>query len=187
MQHSAYLNTINFSNEESITVSKKTQFLKTLKSLTNLVAFYTNVLHFQILHNWKKTKNPSVFQKKPRIWAFRAVFYFRTHSTSNLLPLAFFNDFVFYFLKIHVFFSRKANFARFEKLYYFSRILRQICCFYRFLRFSFFFQKIRHLFKKKMNVLRKLKLSVAFYDKFAIFSDFQKFMFFLEKLTYIFL
>ena len=187
MQHSAYLNTINFSNEESITVSKKTQFLKTLKSLTNLVAFYTNVLHFQILHNWKKNQKPICVSKETQNLSIQSSLFFRTHSTSNLLPLAFFNDFVFYFLKIHVFFSRKANFARFEKLYYFSRILRQICCFYRFLRFSFFFQKIRHLLKKKMNVLRKLKLSVAFYDKFAIFSDFQKFMFFLEKLTYIFL
>ena len=64
LQHSAYLNTINFSNEEAITVSKKTQFLNILRSLTNLAAFYNNVLHFQILHNWKKNKKPICVSKE---------------------------------------------------------------------------------------------------------------------------
>ena len=128
LQHSAYLNTINFSNKESITVSKKTQFLKILRSLTNLAAFYNNVLHFSNFTQLKKKpKTHLCFKRNPELERSEQSYFSRTHSTSILLPLAFFKDFVFYFLKIHVFFSKKANFARFEKLYYFSRILRQNC------------------------------------------------------------
>ena len=49
-----------------------------------------------------------------------------------------------------------------------------------------FFKKSVTFLRKKMNVLRNPKPSVAFYDTFAIFSDFQKLMFFLEKLILFF-
>ena len=45
-----------------------------------------------------------------------------------------------------------------------------------------FFKKSVTFLRKKMNVLRNPKLSVAFFDIFAIFCDFQNLMFFLEKL-----
>ena len=42
---------------------------------------------------------------------------------------------------------------------------------------TFFFRKI-HRFLRKKNVLRNRNISVAFYDNFAMFSDFEEFMFF---------
>ena len=130
LQHSAYLNTINFSNEEPFSVSKKTQFLKVLRSLTNLVAFYTKVLHFQILNNWKKFQTPiSVSKTKPKIWAFRAVilfsdtFHFKSASSSK----QFLNISCFIIEKSMYFFQEKKNFARFEKRYSFSSILCEFC------------------------------------------------------------
>ena len=54
-----------------------------------------------------------------------------------------------------------------------------------FSKIFFFFQKIHHFLRKK-NVLRNRNISVAFYDNFALFSDFEEFMFFLEKLIWFF-
>ena len=83
---------------------------------------------YQFLKNWKKLQKPiSVTKKNPKLERLEKSYFFRTHSTSNFFPLAIYKNFMFYFWKIHVFFSRKANFARFEKLYHFSRILRENC------------------------------------------------------------
>ena len=107
LHYSAYLNTINFANEEPFSVSKRTQFLKVLRSLTSLVAFYTNVLHFQILNNWKKIPKTHLYMKRnPKFERSEQSYFFRTHSTSNLLPLAIFENFVF-FLENPCFFREK--------------------------------------------------------------------------------
>ena len=111
-----------------VSVSEKTQDLNVLRCPAVLVAFNSNLLHLPSFEKLKKkSKNTSLFQKQPKTWTFWEVLLFSDAFISTLFPLAFYKIFVFYFLKIHVFFSRKANFARFEKLYYFSRNLRQIC------------------------------------------------------------
>ena len=50
---------------------------------------------------------------------------FETYSTKHL---AFLKKFKIFFEKAHLFSQKKTNFERFEKSYYSSRILRQICC-----------------------------------------------------------
>ena len=125
--------------QKPISVSQQTQDLNVFRSRAVSVAFYSNLLH---LPNFKKTeknsKNPSLFQKNPKLERFEKSYFFRTHSNSNLFPLAIYKFFVFYFWKIHVIVSRKANFARFEKFYYFIRILRENCYFDWFWKNSFF-------------------------------------------------
>ena len=49
------------------------------------------------------------------------------HFTANLSPLGFLKKSFFFFEKPIYFFKKDPNFERFEKSYYFSRILRQIC------------------------------------------------------------
>ena len=58
----------------------------------------------------QKTLNSSEKTFYERIW-------FDTHSTANLPPLS-----------ISIFFQKAHRFVRFEKPYYFSCILRRICC-----------------------------------------------------------
>ena len=53
---------------------------------------------------------------------------FDTHSTANLPPLAILKKIKFFSKNPCVFSKKDPNFERFEKSYYFSRILRQICC-----------------------------------------------------------
>ena len=48
-----------------------------------------------------------------------------THSTASLPPIPLLKK--NFFDREHLFFQKNPNFVRFEKSYYFSRILRQIC------------------------------------------------------------
>ena len=57
---------------------------------------------------------------------FNEIISFETHSTANLPPLAILKKDQIFFKKPS-FFQKNPNFERFEKSYYFSRILRQIC------------------------------------------------------------
>ena len=113
----------------------------------------------------KKSKNSSLFQQKPKSWAFREVlhfsdaFHFKFVSSSNLQMFR-----VLFLKNPCVFFSRKANFARFEKLYYFIRILRENCNDQHIYEQSTFLSK-NLLFLKKtpfLKVLRRFTNSVAF-------------------------
>ena len=65
---------------------------------------------------------------------FQGILLYETCSTANLLPLAIFKKFFFetffyrnFLSKTLVFLEKNLNFERFEKFYYFSHILRQIC------------------------------------------------------------
>ena len=51
---------------------------------------------------------------------------FDMHSTANLPPKAILKNSIF-FEKAHLFFQTNPNFERFEKSYYFNRILLLIC------------------------------------------------------------
>ena len=52
---------------------------------------------------------------------------FDTHSTANLPPLVALKIIQVFFRKTHLFLKKNPNFQRFEKYYFFSRILRQVC------------------------------------------------------------
>ena len=126
------------------------------------------------------------------------------------------------FFRKPIFFGITPKLERFEKSYYFNRIIRQICYFYRFLRFSFFSKNPSPFWEKRwtfweilnfqshittillsiaifknwffsgkthliffsknqiLNVLRTFTISVAFYGKFATFTDFK--IFFFQKI-----
>ena len=59
---------------------------------------------------------------------FQEILSIDTHSTATLPPLVILKKIKFFFAKTHNFFFKKPpNFERFEKSYYFRRILRQIC------------------------------------------------------------
>ena len=85
-----------------------------------------------------------------------------------------------FFSKTPFVFLEKSSDDHFDKSHYFRRFLRQIRYFYRFLKFSLFFKK-SIIFLRKKNVLRNRNISVAFYDNFALFSDFEEFMFFWKN------
>ena len=168
--------------------------------LTISVAFYNNFFN---LGDFYKI---NFFSKKPYIlfiiakfWTFCEVLLFQSRFTTGLLRSAiFFGKNQFFFQKTHhIFPSKKLNFERFEKFYYFSRILQQFCytyCFF-FSRTVFFKQpiylakfrdmeKIKEFFEKPMylsqrktqilNIYRKPTNSVAFNSKFCAFSGFWK-------------
>ena len=66
------------------------------------------------------------------------------------------------------------NFERFEKSYYFSRIIRQICYFYLFLKFSFFSKNPSFFWGKKWTfweVLNFQSHSMTFLLSLAIFKN----------------
>ena len=113
-----------------------------------------------------------------------------SHFTANLLPLAFLEKFRIFFRKTHLFFQKNLNFERFEKFYYFSLILRQVCYLWRFWKNSIFsFEEPINFFEKNriLNVLRNFTILVAFYGKLATFSDFEKIRYFFRKNPSVFL
>ena len=166
---------------------------------------------YQFLKKWKKSKNPSLLQKNAKVERFEKPYFFRTHSTSNLLPLAFFKDFVFYFWKIHVFFSGDANFdvlrnitisvafygqfatfsiCKYNQLFYQKNLLflkkPKFWKFWGSFTTSFaFYRKIdtfRAFWKNQMMIiLRNLTVSGNFYYKFATFYRFLKISFFSKN------
>ena len=78
------------------------------------------------------------------------------------------------FLQKPIFFEITPKFERFEKSYYFSRIIRQICYFYLFLKFSFFSKKPSPFEKKKWTFWEILNLqshSTTFLLSLAIFKN----------------
>ena len=58
---------------------------------------------------------------------FQEIIAFDTHSTANLPPLAISENIQVFSEKNPSFFQKNPNLQRFEKLYYFSRILRKMC------------------------------------------------------------
>ena len=89
--------------QKPVSVSQQTQDLNVFRSRAVSVAFYSNLLHLPI---FKKTennsKNPSLFQKNPKLEHFEKSYFFWTHSTSILLPLAICKEIMFYFWKIQL-------------------------------------------------------------------------------------
>ena len=72
------------------------------------------------------------------IWRF---FLIQSQSSAILLPSAIFQKIIFSFRQLHIFYLIKPNFERFEKPYFFSRTLRQICDLMRFfVKITVFFE-----------------------------------------------
>ena len=131
-------------------------------------------------------KNQSPFQKKPKSWAFREVlhisdaFQFKLVSSSNL------QMFRVLFSKNPCNCFTKSKLCTFwETLLFHSHSTGKLLL-WLILKIFLFFKKSIIFWGKKMNVPRNrnIRREVAFCDIFAIFSDFEQFMFFLEKLIY---
>ena len=121
------------------------------------------------------------FVKKIKLWTFPEILLIRPHFTANMLQLAKFKKNWKIFIRKHIFFGKNPTIRTiWEVLVFQSHSTTTLLLLPNF-KIFIFFKKIRHLFRKKMNVLRNPNFSVEFYDNFAIFSDFQNFMFFLEK------
>ena len=92
-------------------------------------------------------------------------------STTNMIPWAFLKFQKSFIGKPMCFFEKtqNLNLERFEKPYYFSRILQQVCYFLPFLKTSIFLRETHLLFQKTqtLNVFRSRTISVAIYGKFA--------------------
>ena len=58
---------------------------------------------------------------------FWEILLFQSYSTAKLLLLAILKKIDFFLRKTHTLFKKNPSFERFEKSYYFSRILRQFC------------------------------------------------------------
>ena len=123
------------------------------------------------------SKNPSPFWEKK--WTFWEILNFQSHSTTFLLSLAIFKSWCFFWKNSSYFFSKK-NWTFWKLLLFLSHSTANLLLL-PFFKLFIFFQKIHQFLGKKMNVLRNRNLSVAFYDNFAIFSDFEEFMFFQEN------
>ena len=94
-------------------------------------------------------------------------------------------------MKNHLSFEKKPKFRTFWESYQFCRILWQICYLWRFLKNWRVFLKDTSKFNKKpkiltLNVSRILAIPVAFYGKFAGYSNFSKRQIFFSKIPSMF-
>ena len=107
----------------------KTQTLNILRRFTILVAFYGKFATFSDSEKIQYffSKNPSILFKKAQ---FLNVLRNFTISVAIYIKFATFSDFEkiqYCFSKNPSTFFKNPNFEHFEKYYFFSRILRQIC------------------------------------------------------------
>ena len=135
---------------------------------------------FQLFSDFEKKqeffrKTIYVFSKKPKFRTFWDIFLIQVQSTSNWLLLAVSKKTQDFFWKT-IFFKTKPIFQRFEKSYHFSCILQQIFIFGDLYKIKFFFEKPIYFFEYNqiLKVSWSLAFSVAFYGKFATFSNFSE-------------
>ena len=154
---------------------------------TILVTFRTLIATFSVFKKIKFLfgKTNFFFARKIKIWTFWEFFLFRSHSPTNMLYLAKFKILKIFFQKTYFFRNYPKIRTFWEVLLFQSHYTTNLLLLPIFKIFIFFKKSVTSL-RKKMNALRNPKLSVAFYDIFPIFNDFQKLMFFLEKLILFF-
>ena len=124
-------------------------------------------------------------QKKSKYECFEKFYYLGRILPTNMLYLAKLKILKIFFQKTHFFRNYPKIRTLWEVLLFQSHYTTNLLLLPIFRIFIFFKKSVTFL-RKKVNVLRNPKLSVAFYDIFAIFSDIQKLMFFLEKLILFF-
>ena len=105
---------------ESFGISRK--FIRVLQQHCNLYHFVKNAWFFYERHIYFSFKIPN-FQ----LWTFWEFLLFQSLSSATLLALAIFQNVKFFFRKHHLSVEENPNFESFEKSYFFSRILQQIC------------------------------------------------------------
>ena len=109
---------------------------------------------------------------------------FQSHSSATLLALAIFQKVKNFFRKYHVCFGRKTKFRTFwEILQIQSQSIANLQPLAIFKK-SMFFSEEPNYFSEKTQILKILRnptFPLAFYSKFASFSNFEKFMIFLER------
>ena len=110
---------------------------------------------------------------------FWEIVIFHKHFSTILLSLAIFKNSCFFWKKSSNFFLNKSNFERFENFDYFCRILQQICNFYRFLNYLFFFKNFIS-FKEKIErseksyYFRRILRQICYFYRFLRFSFFSE-------------
>ena len=125
------------------------------------ISAFVSTINFSI----KKTFS---FWKNPNFESFGEVLLLRSHSTEKLIHLEVFE---------------KIKWWSFREISMFQAISTTNLLLLPFFNIFFFFKK-SIIFYEKKNVLKNRNISVAFNDNFAMFSDFEEFMFFLEKLIW---
>ena len=108
--------------------------MNVLRSLTFSVAFYANLLPPAVFKKltiflWKTNL---FFQKGANFSTFWEIGLIQLQPNTNFPPLAVFKKNTIFFRKTHLFHLIKTSFEGFEKSYFFSRILRRNCFFWRF-------------------------------------------------------
>ena len=110
------------------------------------------------------------FQKGANFSTFWEIVLNQLQPNTNFSSLAVFKKITIFFRETHIFHLIKTNFERFEKSYFFSRILRQNCFFWRF-------------WKKSKNRLEK-PIYFSFKRK-PIFESFEKSYLFIRILVLV--
>ena len=146
--------------------------MNVLRSLTFSVAFYANLLPPAVFKKltiflWKTN---FFFQKGANFSTFWEIGLIQLQPNTNFPPLAVFKKNTIFFRKTHLFHLIKTSFEGFEKSYFFSRILRQNCFFWRF-------------WKKSKNRLEK-PIYFSFKRK-PIFESFEKSYLFIRILVLV--
>ena len=122
-------------------------------------------------------KNPSIiFWRKPKVCKFWEVLLSQALSTASFLHLNFScssNNSIFCFERPIYFFKENSIFKASEIIYYSKHILQQLCYLCDFKKRRFFSENPSFSFEKSqiVNILKN-PISIAFYCKFATFSDF---------------
>ena len=145
--------------------------MNVLRSLTFSVAFYANLLPPAVFKKltiflWKTNL---FFEKGANFSTFWEIVLNQLQPNTNFSSLAVFKKITIFSRETHIFHLIKTNFERFEKSYFFSRILRQNCFFWRFWKkiknrlekpiyFSFKRQPIFESFEKSDLFIRILVL-----------------------------
>ena len=138
-----------------------------------------NLLLLSIFNIFVFSKNPSAFlRKKMNVLK---NFKISVAFCDNFAIFSDFQKFMIFLEKLSYFFFVKNKIWTFRELFFIPLLSTTNFLFLRFLKYCFFFKKSIS-FYEKMNVLRKRNVSVAFYDNFAIFRDFDEFMFCLEDI-----
>ena len=130
--------------------------MNVLRILTISVAFYNNFFNLADFYKINFfSKKPYILFIIAKFWTFFEVLLFQSRFTTGLLRSAiFWKKSIFFSKTHHIFPSKKLIFERFEKFYYFSRILQQFCYIFCFFSAEQFFSKNPFIvLKRKSEIL----------------------------------
>ena len=168
--------------------------MNVLRNLTDLVAFWINLAAFWGIFQIKTqdfffSQNQSFFQEETTFLTLWETLLFQLHPITNFYLWRFFEKSLLFFRKTYTIYLLKPIFERFERSYFSSRILQQVCYVQRlFVKITFLFSKNPPYFsikKPKFRKFRELLLiqshSTAFFFLKLLFFFKQKTVFFEKK------